>query len=558
MKWFDLLNPLSIAFDFGSKAPPGRARRVAYLAARLALEAGLGVYGARLLYFSGLLHDIGLIGPPDGGRAAFAKERHPIASAGWIKSLPLDPWVQVYVSQHHENWDGSGFPFGLRGREISLGGRILRLACAAVEEAERRDGADASRLGEESRIWAHRLAGAEFDPDVVAVYDRLLNRVDVVLDLFGPFYTIAASARRPAGDLGMGREEVMAVARLLGRLADNRRFRPGHAEMVARWSRRLGEAVGLNERDLFSLEVAAYVHDVGYLVLPEEEIRAASRSGAESPTCRTHPYFSQILLQGIQGLEAASLWAGQHHERLDGSGYPAGLSDQALPTGARILQVAHFLAEWQEGGTSPAPEAGESGNGLAAALNREAESGRLDAGLCRAALRICEGESGFRPGTVGAAFPAVQNGRRGVVAMKRMLFATDGSEASQKAQEMVKEFFYKWPETELVVLYVSQTVPYYYEATPDLLANLSEHEEAWARQIENNIREAIPDGHDRIRFKHLVGHPATAICEVAEEENVDLIIVGSHGRSAIDRMLLGSVSHGVLNRAKRPVLVVKG
>ncbi|MDI3256834.1 MAG: universal stress protein [Kyrpidia sp.] len=142
--------------------------------------------------------------------------------------------------------------------------------------------------------------------------------------------------------------------------------------------------------------------------------------------------------------------------------------------------------------------------------------------------------------------------------MKKILFATDGSEASKKAQEVVGEMLGKWTEAALTVLYVSQTVPYYYEATPDLLANLSHYEESWAKQVEQTVMDAFKEYRNRVQFKHLVGHPATAICDLADEENADLIVVGSHGRGTIDRVLLGSVSHGVLNRAKHSVLVVRG
>ncbi|MFD5383299.1 universal stress protein, partial [Bacillus velezensis] len=58
-------------------------------------------------------------------------------------------------------------------------------------------------------------------------------------------------------------------------------------------------------------------------------------------------------------------------------------------------------------------------------------------------------------------------------------------------------------------------------------------------------------------FSHQTGHPSRTICNVAQSEKVDLIVLGSHGRGAIDRALLGSVAHGVLHRSQIPVLIVK-
>jgi len=62
-----------------------------------------------------------------------------------------------------------------------------------------------------------------------------------------------------------------------------------------------------------------------------------------------------------------------------------------------------------------------------------------------------------------------------------------------------------------------------------------------------------------VRFEHklLVGDPASAIVEAAEEENVDLIVLGTHGRTGLTRLLMGSVAENVVRKAKCPVLTVK-
>ncbi|WP_226375323.1 universal stress protein [Effusibacillus dendaii] len=64
-------------------------------------------------------------------------------------------------------------------------------------------------------------------------------------------------------------------------------------------------------------------------------------------------------------------------------------------------------------------------------------------------------------------------------------------------------------------------------------------------------------GSNRVQFLHRTGHPSISICEVAKEEQADLIIVRSHERGIVDRALLGSVAHGVLHRSHIHVLVVR-
>lgn len=138
--------------------------------------------------------------------------------------------------------------------------------------------------------------------------------------------------------------------------------------------------------------------------------------------------------------------------------------------------------------------------------------------------------------------------------MKKMLFATDGSKASEAAQKMVVEYLRVWPESKLIVLYVTNRDAYAYDLVPDAVDKVESH---ITNEIQRNSLEFYKLYVSRVQFVHRIGHAASMICEVAKEEDVDLVILGSHGRGAIDSMLLGSVAHGVLNRVHVPVLVVR-
>lgn len=140
--------------------------------------------------------------------------------------------------------------------------------------------------------------------------------------------------------------------------------------------------------------------------------------------------------------------------------------------------------------------------------------------------------------------------------MRRILYATDGSKSAEKAGRMVATIMHGFPDAELIVLYVTTELAYPYDfGTQDYM----DAEKGHAEDIEADVRENIlKDFAMRMRFRYEVGRPPISICEVAEEENVDLIVVGSHGHGAIDRLFLGSVSNAVLQRCKRPILVVKG
>ncbi|TRM12918.1 universal stress protein [Lentibacillus cibarius] len=139
--------------------------------------------------------------------------------------------------------------------------------------------------------------------------------------------------------------------------------------------------------------------------------------------------------------------------------------------------------------------------------------------------------------------------------MKSILFATDGSKSSEHAGEMVKEYLKAWPEVELFVLYVTAKENYAYDLVPDVVDH---YEDQIKKEIKKTVENQMyNEWKDRVHFVHEVGHPSTTICNVAKEKDVDLIVVGSHGRGFFDRTLLGSVAHAVLNRSELPVLVVR-
>jgi nucleotide-binding universal stress UspA family protein len=77
-------------------------------------------------------------------------------------------------------------------------------------------------------------------------------------------------------------------------------------------------------------------------------------------------------------------------------------------------------------------------------------------------------------------------------------------------------------------------------------------------EIERMLREVKPQDPE-VKFEHrlISGDPSTAICRLAEEINADLIVMGTHGRTGLSRLLMGSVAEAVVRRAPCPVLTYK-
>lgn len=138
--------------------------------------------------------------------------------------------------------------------------------------------------------------------------------------------------------------------------------------------------------------------------------------------------------------------------------------------------------------------------------------------------------------------------------MKKILFAADGSESALNAAKLANQFLDVWPEATVQVVYITQVFSTAFGANVP-----SDFADEIAKEVKDRSMMAFKDHSDRVEFRHEtnVASPGVVIAEIAKDEGFDLIVCGSHGRNAVNRFLLGSVSHGIVNRAEVPVLVAK-
>jgi HD-GYP domain-containing protein (c-di-GMP phosphodiesterase class II) len=111
-----------------------------------------------------------------------------------------------------------------------------------------------------------------------------------------------------------------------------------HSTRLAEWALHVGGELGLSESDLADLEVAALLHDIGKVGIPDAILNKPGRlSPEEYELMKKHPEFGWAVLHQVPGMERASLLILHHHERVDGNGYPAGLKGEEIPIGSRIV-----------------------------------------------------------------------------------------------------------------------------------------------------------------------------------------------------------------------------
>ncbi len=132
-----------------------------------------------------------------------------------------------------------------------------------------------------------------------------------------------------------------AVICSLNQLVDLKDLNTGvHSTRLAEWGMRVGQELGLGEDALLNLEVAALLHDIGKIGIPDSILRKPGKLDPEEyALMKKHPEYGWAVLRHLPGFERAALDILHHHESFDGTGYPAGLKDAEIPIVSRIVSV---------------------------------------------------------------------------------------------------------------------------------------------------------------------------------------------------------------------------
>lgn len=267
------------------------------------------------------------------GNLARLVRSHCASATLLAERIGLGPDVQSSLGFAFERYDGGGLPNGAGGDAIPVAMRIAQLA-DMVEIHQR-------AYGDEGAIaMARSRRGGQFDPQIV---DEFVENADAILD--GP----------PAGDAWTAalheapdrdqRLDVMGLETLLGALGDfvdlKCPFMLGHSRAVAQLVADAATAAGLDTDVVALVRRAGHVHDLGRIGV-SNQIWSQPRplSAGEFEHVRLHPYLTGRILNRVNGLQPVAQLAGNHHEHVNGSGYPRGLVGNALGLPDRLLAAA--------------------------------------------------------------------------------------------------------------------------------------------------------------------------------------------------------------------------
>jgi HD-GYP domain-containing protein (c-di-GMP phosphodiesterase class II) len=378
---------LSYALDLTEGEPPGHAVRSCMIGMRLAAELELDEETGSDLFYALLLKDAGCSANSARMAALFGANDHEAKRtskrSNWSRAFPAFVWAlrtvapggtlraraeRLLAIKHEgevtrslmqarcdrgaeialklglsrqtaegiraldEHWDGGGQPRGLRGREIPLLGRILCLAQAA--EIFHADGGPNAALQ-----VARRRRGQWFDP-------ALVDALGAVGGDAGFWTSLAdgdVSAWEPEDRLLLVDDDRLdGIAAAFADVIDAKSpWTYRHSDRTSLIAARLAGMLGWPEDAVAEIRRGGLLHDVGKLGISNLILdKPASLTAAEFARIREHPVLGERILARAPGFSTLAPLAGAHHERLDGGGYPHGLTAERLTMPMRVLAVA--------------------------------------------------------------------------------------------------------------------------------------------------------------------------------------------------------------------------
>jgi HD-GYP domain-containing protein (c-di-GMP phosphodiesterase class II) len=340
---------LSVTLETANEAMANHQMRSAIIAVAIAQRLGFRSDRIRDVFFAAILHDVGALAPEEkfelhSGNADYI-QRHTSIGRELLKGVAHFERASSIVGLHHSPWRRT---VEEAHADLALEASIVALA----DTAERSIRRGTYILHQDRAITAsiRKEGGREFSPEATEAFLDISGREAFWLELAASRGHLGLEAALPFGELKIPRAEVLGLSVFVRKIIDFRSpFTATHSSGVSAAASQLGGRLGFDEAERRDLEVAGNIHDIGKMSVDDRILlKPSGLNSGESALMRQHSYHSYRFIResGI-GLKVAA-WAGFHHERLDGSGYPFHHGLSAMDLGARILAVADVVTALAE------------------------------------------------------------------------------------------------------------------------------------------------------------------------------------------------------------------
>lgn len=348
----NFLRGISKALDFIEEdlfgLPTNHSKRIALIAVRLGQEMNMSPEELFDLTALALLHDNGasikLL--QDSQKASMLEkqnlaesmQQHCVIGERNVASFSFMTSPANIILYHHENHDGTGF-FGKRGDKIPLMSRIIHLADKLDLDCGIKNAAD--NASERGRVSAYvkRYKGTYFSPETADVFLLLAEQESFWNELNDAAISLALLRYTPDFSIDFSYGEIREMTRTFSKIIDAKSaFTELHSSGLAEKVEKMATYYGFDEDTVQQMLIAADLHDLGKMAVSNAILdKPGVLTAAEFDKIKTHPGVARVCLEEIKGFESIVQWIYQHHEKLDGSGYPQGLKGESLDFNSRLL-----------------------------------------------------------------------------------------------------------------------------------------------------------------------------------------------------------------------------
>lgn len=373
---------LSNALDLVGVQEIHHGKRVAFIAAECGKALGWDEQRLANLFQAAILHDCGVSKTVIHEKLVQfewenEQEHCKIGSELLSKTPPL-AYLADYVYHHHTHWsDLESLPLP---DEVKISANCIYLA-------DRVDVLSLAYLAENDNILLNvekirekiaAKSGDFFHPELVATFMDVSRSYAFWLSLEREHisgYVASWVGHDETEEINFA--DLKSIAQIFSHIVDAKSsFTKEHSEGVASLARCLGELLGLSKHTCDMLEIAGLLHDLGKLRVPDYLLEKQGKlTREEYLIVQRHSFDTYDIIKNIKGFEEIAHWAAQHHERVDGSGYPYCNTQKTLSLEARIIAVADVfqaLAQNRPYRSALSPEK------ILPILKQEVSEGRLD------------------------------------------------------------------------------------------------------------------------------------------------------------------------------------
>jgi len=358
--------------------------RVAMLADKIAEKINLSEQRREILLYASLIHDLGMVLEIDEQKPSTDANANAYlhAKAGYelLKDAAFFREIGEIILHHHDWWDGSHPK--IDSYEMRMTPIESRIICLAEEATLYLEDGSGKRPLTELHDYLRTMSLHKLDPDLLRAFETVS-----FLDKFWQEYTwseLKVYFKKYTEDgylKKLSLENFKSFAEILFALLVHWDMSAArHFRMVANVAATIAQLSNYDEEHVECFYIAGLLHDLGKVAVPKNLLaKTGEFTAAEYKIFTQHAYYTYWLLNQVNGLESLAKIAGYHHEFLDGTGYPFGLTADKLEE-AKIVAIANIMVNLGENKKTHvmAPLAK-----LQATMNKLVKAGKVDATIVK-------------------------------------------------------------------------------------------------------------------------------------------------------------------------------